>query len=47
MGKRKKSGLGNTKQVLKNLSKQGKKTFAEEMNHDYKLEERVVGNSVK
>ena len=46
MGKRKKSGLGNTKQVLKNLSKQGKKTFAEEMNHDYKLEERVVGNSV-
>ena len=46
MSKRKKSGLGSTKQVLKNLSKQGKKTFAEEMNHDYTLEERVVGNSV-
>lgn len=46
MGKRKKSGLGNTKQVLKNLSKQGKKTFAEEVSHDYTLEERVVGDSV-
>lgn len=46
MGKRKKSGLGNTKQVLKSLSKQGKKTFAEEMSHDYTLEERVVGDSV-
>lgn len=46
MGKRKKSGLGSTKQVLKSLSKQGKKTFAEEMNHDYILEDRVVGNSV-
>ena len=46
MGKRKKSGLGNTKQILKSLSKQGKKTFAEEMSHDYALEERVIGDSV-
>lgn len=46
MGKRKKSGLGNTKQILKSLSKQGKKTFAEEVGHNYTLEERVVGDSV-
>lgn len=46
MGKRKKSGLGNTKQILKNLSKQGKKTFAEEVDHNYTLKERVVGDSV-